>query len=146
MTVKTILVGVDDTPGSLAALRWAVELAEPLRARLVLLHVFEPLAHVGELAPGTDLRALREQAERSLHGAPCDDLRRRGLPHEVLLREGLPLDVLAEVADEVDADLIVVGARRLGRLQALVLGSTSSRLPQRTHRPVVVLHGPAAGS
>jgi nucleotide-binding universal stress UspA family protein len=144
MTVKTILVGVDDTPGSLAALRWAAELAEPLRARVVLLHVFEPLAHVGKLAPGTDLVALRERTATALRGAPCDDLRRRGIEHELLVREGLPIDVLVDTADEIAADLIVVGARRLGRLQALVLGSTSSRLAQRTARPVVVLHGPAS--
>lgn len=141
MTVKTILVGVDDSPGSLGALRWAAELAEPLRARLVLLHVFEPLAHVGELAPGKDLRALRDEVERSLRGEPCESLRRRGIAHELLVREGLPLDVLVETADEVGADLVVVGARRLTRLQSLVLGSTSSRLAQRTRRPVVVLHG-----
>ena len=142
MSVATILVGVDESSGSLNALAWAADLAEPLGARLVLCHVFEPLAHLGELAPGTDLVALRERTERSLRGAPCEDLRRRGIAHEVLVREGLPLEVLVGVADQVAADLIVVGARRLGRLQALVLGSTSSRLAQRTHRPVVVIHGP----
>ena len=143
MTVKTILVGVDDSPGSLGALLWAADLAEPLRARLVLLHVFEPLAHVAELAPGKDLRALREETERKLRGEPCEELRRRGIAHELIVREGLPLDVLVEAADEVDADLIVVGARRLTRLRSLVLGSTSSRLAQRTPRPVLVRHEPA---
>ena len=140
MSVRTILVGVDDTPGSLGALAWAAGLAAPLAARLVLLHVFEPLAHVGELAPGTDLAALRERAVRTLKGAPSQDLSKRGIEHSVLVREGMPLDVLVQVADEVDADLIVVGARRLGLLEALVLGSTSSRLAQRTRRPVVVIH------
>lgn len=142
MSVQTILVGVDDSPGSLGALRWAADLAEPLGARLVLLHVFEPLAHVEELTPGTDLAALRERTTASLKGAPCEDLRRRGIAYEVVVREGQPLDVIVDVADAVAADLIVVGARRLGRVQALALGSTSSRLPQRTRRPVVVLHGP----
>ena len=146
MSVKTILVGLDDSPGSLEALRWAADLAAPLGARLVLLHVFEPLAHVGELAPGTDLETLRERTENTLRGAPCEDLRRRGIAHELWVREGLPIDVLVDVADEVEADLIVVGARRMGRLQAIVLGSTSSRLVHRTARPVVVLHGPAGGS
>lgn len=146
MSVKTILVGLDDSPGSLDALRWAADLAAPLGARLVLLHVFEPLAHVGELAPGTDLKTLRERTADTLRGTPCEDLRRRGIAHELLVREGLPVDALVDVADEVDADLIVVGARRIGRLQAILLGSTSSRLVHRTARPVVVLHGPAGGA
>lgn len=145
MSVRTILVGVDATPGSLGALGWAAELAEPLHARLVLLHVFEPLAHLDKLTQGKDFCSLRDQAEHSLQTGPCEELRRRGIEHELLVREGLPLAVIVQVADEVGADLIVVGARRLGGLQSLVLGSTSSRLPQRTTRPVVVWHEPGLG-
>lgn len=140
MSVRTILVGVDDSPGSLAALRWAADLAGPLQASLVLLHVYEPLAHVGELQPGLDLRALRERTEASLQAVCAAQLQGRGVEHRLMVREGLPLDVLVDVADELSADLIVVGARRLGRVEALLLGSTSSRLAQRTRRPVVVLH------
>ena len=143
MSVRTILVGVDDSPGSLAALRWAAELAGPLRARLVLLHVFEPLAHVHALAPGMDLKSLRERVVATLESACDRELSGRGVEHRLMVREGLPLDVLVQVADEVSADLIVVGARRLGRVEALLLGSTSSRLAQRTRRPVVVLHAGA---
>lgn len=144
MSVETILVGVDDSPGSLAALHWAAELARPLGARLVLVHVFEPLAHLEQLQTGSDLVAVRGRVELELRDGPCAELSRTGIRNELLVREGLPVDVLADVADEVDADLLVVGARRLGRVRALLLGSTSSRLPQRTRRPVVVLHGPEA--
>jgi len=140
VSVRTILVGVDDSPGSLAALRWAAGLAGPLRASLVLLHVYEPLAHVDELQPGVDLRMLRERTEAALQGVCTAELQGRGVEHRLVVREGMPLDVLVDVADEVSADLIVVGARRLGRMEALLLGSTSSRLAQRTRRPVVVLH------
>jgi nucleotide-binding universal stress UspA family protein len=140
VSVRTILVGVDDSPGSLAALRWAADLAGPLRASLVLLHVYEPLAHVDELQPGVDLRMLRERTEASLQAVCAAQLQGRGVEHRLMVREGMPLDVLVDVADEVSADLIVVGARRLGRVEALLLGSTSSRLAQRTRRPVVVLH------
>ena len=140
VSVRTILVGVDDSPGSMTALRWAADLAAPLRASLVLLHVFEPLAHVQDLTPGMDLKALRERIATTIQSACAGELQGRDVEHRLMVREGLPLDVLAHVADEVSADLIVVGARRLGRMEALLLGSTSSRLSQRTRRPVVVLH------
>lgn len=140
MSVRTILVGVDDSPGSMTALRWAADLAVPLRAKLVLLHVYEPLAHMGALAPGTDLKTLRERTAATLQRACAAELQGRDVEHALIVREGLPLDVLVEVADEVAADLIAVGARRLGTLEALLLGSTSSRLAHRTRRPVVVLH------
>ena len=140
MSVRTILVGVDDSPGSMAALRWAADLAGPLRASLVLLHVYEPLAHVGALEPGMDLKSLRERNVATLQAVCARELQGRGVEQSLVVREGMPLDVLVEVADEISADLVVVGARRLGTLEALLLGSTSSRLAQRTRRPVVVIH------
>jgi nucleotide-binding universal stress UspA family protein len=140
VSVRKILVGGDASEGTRAALRWAAELAADLRARVVVVHAFEPLAHLEELGPGADLVAARERAEAELRGSVCEDLRARGVEHEARLREGLPARVLIDVADEVDADLIVVGARRRGPWKKLLLGSTSSALPQLTSRPVVVVH------
>jgi nucleotide-binding universal stress UspA family protein len=142
VSVRTILVGVDPSPGSRAALEWAAELAADLGARVVLVHAYEPLAHVGELAPGVDLRALREQARRELEGPLCEPLRARGLEHEARVQEGNPASVLVDAAEAVEADLVVVGARRQSRLKGLLLGSTSSRLAQLTPRPVVIIHAP----
>lgn len=142
MSVQTILVGVDGSAGSRAALTWATDLAADLRAKLVLLHVFEPLAHLAELAPGADLRAARGRATASVRGPMCEDLRARGLEYETLVREGEPAQVIVEAADEVGADLIVVGARAMGAVKGLLLGSTSSRLARLTPRPVVIVHAP----
>ena len=50
------------------------------------------------------------------------------------LRDGNPVQVLLAVADEVDADLIVVGSRGFGGFPTLLLGSTSTQLAQ--HSPV----------
>ena len=80
MSVRRILVGVDESEGSCAALAWATELAQDLGARLVLLHVFEPLAHLAELAPGSDLRAARDRAAAALRGPMCAGVRRRERP------------------------------------------------------------------
>jgi nucleotide-binding universal stress UspA family protein len=124
----------------MAAMRWAADLAGPLRAALVLLHVYEPLAHVGALEPGMDLKSQRERNVATLQAACTRELQGRGVEQRLMVREGMPLDVLVDVADEISADLVVVGARRLGTLEALLLGSTSSRLAQRTRRPVVVIH------
>lgn len=146
MSVRTILVGVDESEGSRVARDWAAELAADLGARLVLVHAFEPLAHLDELRPGVDLRAARDRATEALRGPFSADLRARGLDPEVLVVEGQPLQVLVDAAERVEADLIVVAARRRGRLEGLLLGSTSSRLPQNTARPVVVIHAETAGT
>jgi len=146
VSVHTILVGGDASEGTLAALRWAAKLAADLGARVVVVHAFEPLGHLGELAPGADLLAARTRSEVELRGPVCEELRARGVEHKALLREGIPARVLVEVAEEVDADLIVVGARRRGPWRKLLLGSTSSALAQLTSRPVVIVHERAGKS
>ena len=55
---------------------------------------------------------------------------------------GAPFECLRDVAEEVDADLIVVGARGYGAFKAMALGSTSTKLIYSTTRPVVVIPDP----
>ena len=51
------------------------------------------------------------------------------------------MHALAEVAAEVGASMIVIGARGLSPLKGLVLGSTSSQLPQLAGCPVTIVPG-----
>lgn len=139
MAVKTIVVGIDDSPGSRRALEWTAELAQGLQARVVAVHAFEPLAHVGELSPGVDLRALRERAVVQVEGELCQPLRQRGVQHTALTLEGEPADVLLGVARKEQADLLVVGARRMGLLKTLALGSTSQKVTHHAGSPVVIV-------
>ena len=145
MSLRTILVGMDDSEGSRAALAWASDLAGALGAKVVLVHAFEPLAHLEELAPGVDLRALRDRESARIRGPVCADLEARGIAHEALVEEGDPSGVLVDVAESVGADLLVVGARRRPAWKSLLLGSTSSKLARLTRVPVVIIHAPAAG-
>jgi nucleotide-binding universal stress UspA family protein len=59
-----------------------------------------------------------------------------------------PNDIAAElisVADEIGADLIVVGSRGLSTFSSLLLGSVSHKLVQLAGRPVLVTHDPGRG-
>lgn len=140
MTIERILVGVDDSEGSRKALSWAADLAAALGARIVVAHVFEPLAHLAEVTPESDLRGLRERVSRELESELCAPLVARGIPHEARLVEGHPASALADLAEEVRADLIVVASRRQPQLRGLLLGSTSSKLAGLTRLPVVLIH------
>lgn len=144
MSVRTILVGVDDSAGSREALRWAADLGADLGARLVVAHVFEPLEHLAEVDPRTDLRALRERAAKVVEEEVCKPVRQRGVPYAVRVLEGLPAQALADAGEEAQADLIVVGARRRGRVKDLLLGSTSRSITHLTTRPVAIIHLPRA--
>ena len=51
-----------------------------------------------------------------------------------------PVHAVVDIADAVNADLIVVGARGQSTLRGIVLGSTSLKLPHETRRPVCIVH------
>jgi nucleotide-binding universal stress UspA family protein len=56
------------------------------------------------------------------------------------LETGAPADMIFEVARQENADLIVIGARGLGPVEAAVLGSVSHRVISHADRPVLVIH------
>ena len=133
---KSIVAGIDGSPGSRAAMRVAAELAEALGNRLVLVHaVHDPPtfpygdARVRELERG---RAVRD-GERLLESAAGDV---DALTKVVL---GDPATRLDEAAYAHDAELIVVGARGHSGLAAALVGSVSQRLASGATCPVLIV-------
>ena len=140
MSVELIVVGVDNSPGSCTAVRWAGDLAAHLGATVVAVHAFEPLDHLDKVEPGTDFAAIRDAIEGDLRNEWCAPLTRTDVQMETVIKEGRPADVVLAVAREIDADLIVLGARRMGWLRELTLGSTSQRVLHEANRPVTIIH------
>lgn len=140
MTVRRIVVGAESSPGGITAMRWVAELAAPLGATVLAVHAFDPLGYLGKVAPPVDFAKLRANCEVELRDVWCAPLRDGGVSFDIRVEEDQPVEALVRVSDEVDADLIVVGARALSTLQGLVLGSTSMKLPHHTRRPVCIVH------
>jgi nucleotide-binding universal stress UspA family protein len=128
-----VLVGVDSSAESLAALDLALQLAAPLGARVIALHAIG-LLEEGGYQPPPDLDAI-VQVARDTTGSPAT------LVIERLAEDGVPTDVLLRVAEREGADLIVVGSRGLGGALH-ELGSTSGALVSASTVPVLVVpHG-----
>ncbi len=162
--VGTIVVGIDGSPGSDAALRWAVAEARLRGSRLRVIHAYPdppallteggfgvggmpapavPVADAEEVrrAAETQSRAMIEQAlERA---SPTD-----GLEIEVAPLQGAPVQRLIESAR--GAELLVVGSRGRGGFLGLLLGSVSQQCAQHPPCPLVILppegEGPAAAA
>lgn len=134
-----LVVGIDGSENSTAALRWSIHEASTRGDVLKLVYCFQPpMAAVGYVvvAPQTD--ELREYAENVLSAvaetarqmAPELDIRT-----ELVL--GPPSAALLEASQE--ASLLVVGTRGLGALGAMFLGSVSTRLAAHAQCPTVVV-------
>jgi nucleotide-binding universal stress UspA family protein len=129
--LRRLLVGVDGSRPSLAALGLAAEVAERLGGSLEVLHVFT--------------RAGGRQAldgTMTLVGAELRAIRDRGVGAHTVVRSGDPAATVVEVADDVDADLVVVGTRGRGGQGELLLGSVARTVAYRARRPTLVV--PAA--
>ena len=128
MPFKKILIAVDGSPGGLSAVRVGGELAEGRDAEVLLVHA----APLPPLVPGQalseeSLGAMEETADAALSAAEefLDDLNVRA---ERVVLAGSPADVILSVAEDRDADIIVVGHRGFGAMKRFVLGSVSSKL------------------
>jgi nucleotide-binding universal stress UspA family protein len=136
-----LLVGVDGSDPSLAALDLAADLTELLGGSLSVLHVFEyvppfPLEPAAKVEEHTRERALE------LLEASARAIRRRGVGVQTVIRSGDATRTLLDVADDVDADLVVVGTRGRGGPHDLLLGSVARTVADRARRPTLVI--PAA--
>ncbi len=132
-TVARVLVGVDHSAQSSAALRWGVDEAALHDAPLVPVHVHQ---HVVTGEECVDLPNL-EQAERAAlrAAAASAGAGTRAAEPEVLV--GHPAASLESLARP--ADLLVVGSRGRGGFAGLLLGSTSTQLAQHATAPVLVV-------
>lgn len=70
----------------------------------------------------------------------ADALRSRGFRVEVIVDRGDPAEVVTELAEEHDADLIVMGTRGHSKIRQMLLGSTAERVVEHAPCPVLTVH------
>jgi nucleotide-binding universal stress UspA family protein len=143
--ISRIVVAADGSPASGEGLKQVAELATRTGAKVTVVHV----RHVPAgslLAPGISnpslLEALdeqeadvRQQAGRILDGT--------GVDWELVVPEGSPGEEIVRVADEGDADLVVVGSNRHSSLHNRLLGSTAAHLATHARAPVLIMRSRA---
>ncbi|MFE1841075.1 universal stress protein [Streptomyces sviceus] len=140
---RTVTVGLDGSPESVAAAHWAAGEAELLAAPLRLVHAGDQPPHeympfAGEAVPPPDVdlsaHMLREVRVSLTHRHP-------GLLVTADRLTGRPATALAEAGRE--AEILVLGSRGLGRAAGHLLGSVASAVLARAEGPVVLVR--AAG-
>jgi nucleotide-binding universal stress UspA family protein len=141
---RKIVVGLDGSDQSLAALEWAIALARPMGAGIVAVYAVPPPSYVGfeydTVPPPLDLD-WRAEVRAELEREWCRPLRESGLAYQVVMEDGRPAQVIADIADSEDADLVVVGRRGRSGVAELLLGSVSHELSHHCRRPVMLVSG-----
>ena len=139
----SIVVGTDGSSTAAEAVRQATELASSLGAKVYLVSAYEPVPE-GRLRDERqevpeDLQWMvnpREDVEDTLK-AGATSLEDQGVDVETLAREGDPADAILDVAEEKNADLIVVGNKGMTGAKRFLLGSVPNKVSH--HAPCSVM-------
>jgi len=147
MAIEKILVATDFSDGALQAVGYAIDLAQPISAELIILFVVEP-AYYGtgaDLYSGSmDPSILLEEQQRigreqlSQLGRRLD---KRAIRFRTLLETGTPYRIIAEVAEKQHADLIIMATHGRSGFSHFLLGSVTEKVIRTAPCPVLTLRG-----
>lgn len=141
--MKTILAAVDFSAVTYYVVESARELAQALKARIVLLHVIAPPVNVVTYdmpaeAFVNELKFAQEQSAKKL-----DTLKKvldaDGLESEVKSIQGHAVEEILAEAETCDASYIIMGSHGHGAFYELLAGSTTHGVLHKANCPIVIL-------
>ena len=140
---RTIVVGTDGSETAGEAVRQAIELASAVGATIHLVSAFEPVGNQRlreeRVQAPDDMQWMvneREDVEATLKAA-ADQIKEAGVQVETYSRQGDPADAILDVAEEQNADLIIVGNKGMTGAKRFLLGSVPNKVSH--HAPCSVL-------
>src|SRR5271156_5333329 len=140
---KSIVVGTDGSDTATQAVREAVDLAKAVGAKVELVSAYEPVSNqrlrserrdapedvAWSINPKEDVEATLADAAEVANAA--------GVPVETFARRGDPADAILDVAEESEADLIIVGNKGMTGAKRFLLGSVPNKVSH--HAPCSVM-------
>ena len=151
--MKKVLIAVDDSKGSQAAVdTFAALFASARPETVVLLYVekIEGKSLMDEMLGAAELSTLKEQLRGTAHQDALDRKAKAVLEHfkqalvrkgvtgiETVVREGHPSDEVLAAAKDEGAEMIIIGSRGR-RLHTILMGSVSREIANRAEVPVLI--------
>ena len=144
---ETLLVPVDFSDHSREALDTAVQVAELFGSTVHLLHCYHiqtaAISPYGIVLPSGYYEDIREAAEKRLNDWH-EIVSNAGIKAESILSADSPSLAINLAAEEINADLIVMGTRGLAGLKHAMLGSIAERVVRLAPCPVLTVKHPEA--
>jgi nucleotide-binding universal stress UspA family protein len=147
IAIKTILLPTDGSECSAKALAYALSFAEQYGGCVVALHVIDQrweeqtrvvLAEVGQDLPQRIRKGYEEEARRIL-GEITDAVSKIGVPVVSKVLTGIPSEEIVRIAQELPADIIIMGTHGRAGVSHLLLGSVAERVVRRAPCPVLTV-------
>ena len=142
--IEKILVPTDFSTHSMKALGWAAELARNFGAEIVLLHVFdtrivENIYHIHQHSPEKAREELQQVAEGRIADLVGGEVA-QDVAISAVYAEGIPPVEVKRVAEEIGADLVVMGSHGSTGLSQLLYGSTAEGVVRGAPCPVLTIN------
>ena len=137
--MKKILVGYDGTETSKHALMRAAEIGKALGSKIAITSVAPMLITAGRSMGPYD-PADPPKAHESQLAEARTLLEAQGITPTLEEGHGDPADVILEVADQIDADLIVLGTHERSLVERALGMSVSGEVSRKAHRDVLIVH------
>jgi nucleotide-binding universal stress UspA family protein/predicted phosphoribosyltransferase len=134
--LRHVLVATDFNPASGRALERAVDLASAFGSRLTVMHVMSSV-----FLPDIPVVPELPREERDMLDRAMVAVKARCPLAQAVVREGEPAEEIARAAEELGADLIVLGSHARRGLAHAVLGSVAERVLRDSKVPVLTVHG-----
>ena len=141
-TIDRIVVGVDGSESSAAALRFALDEARAHGAGVEVVAAWSFPPTMAAEWTGGEIEGVAEGLERSAQRILAEAVAElgsaaEGVEIEAVVRQGPPAEVLLSEAES--ADLLVVGSRGRGGFKGLVLGSVSQQAAYHATCPITIV-------
>jgi len=130
--MQNILLAVSGSGQAEDMLKIMEEIPSIQRAKVTILHVVPPQTTA-------EVMTTKWEEGGKLLANTIQKLQLNPNQVNSLLRQGDPKDVVGQVADEIDADLIIMGSRGLKRLQSILANSVSQYVFQLSSRPMLLV-------
>ncbi len=148
--IKKIMISVDLSEQCVPARKFAAELAEKLKAKLVVVNVINQIEirALQKISKASDSMSIdqyledqkksrNEQIEQMINSTTSNEDYKKYI--KIIIRHGIPFQELLKVAEEEKVDLIVMGTKGRSNLANVLVGSTANQLFHHSKIPVLAI-------